>query len=145
MWYGDSVTLKDWPDIWLNEGFATWSNWIWSEMQGNKSAHSPVQGLLQTASPAGSGTRRPGDPGAEHLFDWGAVYVRGAMTLQALREKVGDDVFFDIMRDLGAGTPLRCGHDGAVRPALRGEERHGTGRLLPGVAVRVGQAARVVS
>ena len=28
MWYGDSVTLTQWPDIWLHEGFATWSEWI---------------------------------------------------------------------------------------------------------------------
>ena len=38
MWFGDSVTLVKWPDIWLHEGFATWSEWIWSERQGNKSA-----------------------------------------------------------------------------------------------------------
>ena len=38
MWFGDSVTLTTWPDIWLHEGFATWSEWIWSEYQGNKSA-----------------------------------------------------------------------------------------------------------
>ena len=31
MWFGDSVTLTEWPDIWLHEGFATWSEWIWSE------------------------------------------------------------------------------------------------------------------
>ena len=97
MWYGDSVTLKDWPDIWLNEGFATWSNWIWSEMQGNKTAHSQFKAYYVTKSgwlwdpPTGA-------PGADHLFDWGPIYLRGAMTLQALREKVGDDVFFDILR-----------------------------------------------
>src|SRR5215218_4235434 len=38
MWFGDSVTLTTWPDIWLHEGFATGSEWIWSERQGNKSA-----------------------------------------------------------------------------------------------------------
>ena len=39
MWFGDSVTLTEWPDIWLHEGFATWSEWIWSEHEGNRSAH----------------------------------------------------------------------------------------------------------
>src|SRR4051794_38793138 len=30
-WFGDAVTLRTWPDIWLHEGFATWSEWIWFE------------------------------------------------------------------------------------------------------------------
>ena len=38
MWFGDSVSLELWPDIWLNEGFATWSEWIYSEMNGRQTA-----------------------------------------------------------------------------------------------------------
>ena len=38
MWFGDSVTLTEWPDIWLHEGFATWSEWIWSERTGGDTA-----------------------------------------------------------------------------------------------------------
>ena len=48
MWFGDSVTLTTWPDIWLHEGFATWSEWIWSEHQGNKSAHQWFEQLYNT-------------------------------------------------------------------------------------------------
>jgi aminopeptidase N len=100
MWYGDSVTLTEWPDIWLHEGFATWSEWIWSEYTGRKSAHKWFTTLYNTpASNAAFWTPPPGDPGsADHLFD-GTIYDRGAMTLQALREKVGDPVFFRILRD----------------------------------------------
>ena len=60
MWFGDSVTLTEWPDIWLHEGFATWSEWIWSEYQGNKSAAQVVRAALQhpAAEPARSGTLR---------------------------------------------------------------------------------------
>jgi len=98
MWYGDSVTLTRWPDIWLHEGFATWSEWIWSEHNGRESAHQSFQDLYRT--PAGDTefwTPPPGNPGdPAHLFD-GTVYDRGAMTLQALREKVGDQTFFRIM------------------------------------------------
>ena len=49
MWFGDSVTLTTWPDIWLHEGFATWSEWIWSEQQGNKTAAQYFKGALQHA------------------------------------------------------------------------------------------------
>jgi aminopeptidase N len=100
MWYGDSVTLRQWPDIWLHEGFATWSEWIWSEHQGERSAHDIFQELYATpASDTDFWAPPPANPGeAANLFD-GTIYDRGGMTLQALREKLGDRVFFRIMRD----------------------------------------------
>lgn len=98
-WFGDSVTLGDWPDIWLNEGFGMWSEWMWSEGQGGMTAHEHFQ--YWHAMPEINDwlwTPPPGDPGGpEDLFAW-SVYLRGAMTLQALREKVGDDAFFRILR-----------------------------------------------
>jgi aminopeptidase N len=99
MWYGDSVTLTQWPDIWLHEGFATWSEWIWSEHDGRKSAHQWFENLYNTpAQDTAFWTPPPGDPGTPaNLFD-GTIYYRGAMTLQALREKVGDAAFFRILR-----------------------------------------------
>ena len=103
MWFGDSVTLTEWPDIWLHEGFATWSEWIWSEHQGQKTAHKFFQNLYNTpAQDTAFWTPPPGDPGSPvYLFN-GTIYNRGAMTLQALREKVGDGAFFQILRDWAA-------------------------------------------
>lgn len=102
MWVGDSVTLADWPDIWLNEGFAFWSEWIWSEGQGRRTAHEWFQYYLTMPVLATLGYSiwipPPGDPWSpEYLFAY-SIYVRGAMTLQALREKVGDDIFFPLLR-----------------------------------------------
>jgi aminopeptidase N len=100
MWYGDSVTLTQWPDIWLHEGFATWSEWIWSEHDGRKSAHQYFETLYNTpAQDTVFWTPPPANPGTPvYLFN-GTIYNRGGMTLQALREKVGDPTFFRIMRD----------------------------------------------
>ena len=103
MWYGDSVTLGHWPDIWLHEGFATWSEWIWSEHQGRKSAHQWFNTLYNTpAQDTAFWTPPPGDPGSPEFLFNGTIYDRGAMTLQALREKVGDAAFFHILRDWAA-------------------------------------------
>jgi aminopeptidase N len=100
MWYGDSVTLTQWPDIWLHEGFATWSEWIWSEHVGNKSAAQYFNQLYNTpAQDDAFWNPPPGNPGtAARLFD-GTIYDRGGMTLQALRQKIGDATFFRTMRD----------------------------------------------
>jgi aminopeptidase N len=100
MWFGDSVTLTQWQDIWLHEGFATWSEWIWSEHQGNKSAAQWFKQLYSTpAKDTAFWNPPPADPGAAaFLFD-GTIYYRGGMTLEALREKVGDFTFSRIIRD----------------------------------------------
>jgi aminopeptidase N len=100
MWYGDSVTLTRWPDIWLHEGFATWSEWIWSEHQGNKTAAQWFKQLYNTpAQDEAFWNPPPGDPGTPVLLFNGTIYYRGAMTLEALRQKVGDAMFKRIMRD----------------------------------------------
>jgi len=98
MWFGDAVTLRTWPDIWLNEGFATWSEWIWAERQGGPSAGQRFRELA--ATPAGDSSfwnPPPGDPGAPaDLFDR-TIYDRGAMTLEALRERIGHRRFITVM------------------------------------------------
>jgi aminopeptidase N len=100
MWYGDSVTLTEWPDIWLHEGFATWSEWIWSEGQGNRSAQQWFDRLYSTSAKDDRfWNPPPAVPGdASFLFN-GTIYYRGGLTLQALRVKVGEFTFSRILRD----------------------------------------------
>jgi aminopeptidase N len=92
-WVGDAVSPATWKDVWLNEGFATYAEWLWLERTGQGSAADAArsfQGSSKLDAP-------PGDPGPEELFA-DTVYLRGGMTLQALREEVGDDAFFEILR-----------------------------------------------
>ncbi len=96
-WFGDSVTPAKWRDIWLNEGFATYAEWLWSEKTGGRTA----QQIFQTAYNAGPGADVwkgvLADPGRDHIFD-NLVYQRGAMAVHALRKELGDDVFFRLLR-----------------------------------------------
>ena len=98
-WYGDTVTLHHWRDIWINEGFAEFSSWLWSEHSGGPTAAQRLRNLMkQPASAHSLWDPPPGNPGSAEQIFAGSVYVRGAATLQALREKVGDHTFFRIMR-----------------------------------------------
>jgi len=95
-WFGDSVTPALWKDVWLNEGFATYSEWLWSEHLGGPSADAIAHGVHDAL--AKDAPVLPGDPGADHLFDEQAVYERPAVMLQAVRKTVGDDAFFTILK-----------------------------------------------
>ncbi|MFD4947436.1 M1 family metallopeptidase [Streptomyces sp. NPDC058239] len=97
-WYGDSVSVKGWKDIWINEGFARYSQWLWSEKEGEGTAQE-LADYTYAQHPADDTfwTVKPGDPGPDNQFD-AAVYDRGALAIQALRNKVGDETFFELLK-----------------------------------------------
>ncbi|MGQ4415252.1 M1 family metallopeptidase [Streptomyces sp. SAS_269] len=96
-WFGDSVSVARWKDTWLNEGFATYAQWLWAEHQGTRSAHDSFRAAYD-ARPADSSfwQIKVADPQRDTMFA-SAVYQRGAMTLQMLRERIGDRAFFRLL------------------------------------------------
>jgi len=95
-WFGNSLTLRRWRDIWLHEGFACYAEWLWSENSGGPTAHH----LAEQAYSGLVGKPRDivvGDPGPVDMFD-DRIYKRGALTVHALRSRLGDDSFFTLLR-----------------------------------------------
>ena len=116
-WFGDSVSVHDWRDIWLNEGLATWFETLWDDYGGSQSMHDWLVSTWQSHAADASFWDLPvGDPGRTRLFDE-AVYIRGAMTVEALRQRIGATAFDTLLRRWVA------------------ERRHGTGATADFVAL----------
>jgi aminopeptidase N len=123
-WFGDSVSVENWNEIWLNEGFATYAEWLWEEGEGNRSAQVTFDRLYAAAaSPIWKVP--PGAPGVDELFGE-SVYTRGGLTLHALRMTVGDRAFFEIVKAWAAEQA----HGNATTPEFIALAERISGRQL---------------
>lgn len=114
-WFGNSVSIADWRHIWLNEGFAKYAEWLWSERSGGPDAHqlaATAHRLLETLPQ----DLRLSDPGRKSMFD-DRLYERGGVALHAVRCALGDDAFFGMLRGWASShrggavtTPMFAAH-----------------------------------
>jgi aminopeptidase N len=95
-WFGDCVSPALWRDMWLNEGFASYAEWLWAEHEGGSEGYErSVRGAYRSLRENRTGS--PFDPGVERVFGE-RVYMRGAMVLHGLRSEVGAETFFRILK-----------------------------------------------
>jgi aminopeptidase N len=110
MWFGNNVTLAQWNDIFTSEAYASWAQWGYSERLEGRSNGRTANDQLNEAYDRLKGDAdfwriTMIDPGAANLF--GTVYARGPMTLQALRNVIGDEAFFALAREWGQAPGSR--------------------------------------
>jgi aminopeptidase N len=113
-WFGDMITCSTWADIWLNEGFATWTEAFWYESYSGYAAYkADINGDASSylSSNPGWPISDPAwainTPSTDVLFNYAITYAKGACVLHQLRYVLGDSLFFQSMKAYCADTNLK--------------------------------------
>ena len=98
-WFGDKVTCKNWHHIWLNEGFATYSEGIYKEAKYGKSSYNNFINSKMSTAKGAQGTVWVQDiSNVNSIFNYARSYAKGSVVLHMLRGITGDSTFFNILR-----------------------------------------------
>ncbi|HEX6791429.1 MAG TPA: M1 family aminopeptidase, partial [Candidatus Krumholzibacteria bacterium] len=111
-WYGDTITTRTWPHLWLNEGFATYGALLYFQQRSNlyPGTYETNLGTTMNSALNAVGTLVLEDTtSVSNMFASSRVYNKGAMVLYMLRWMVGDTVFKNIMQAYASDPALRYG------------------------------------
>ncbi len=106
-WWGDKITCNTFNHIWLNEGFATYSEALWDDYKYGRAAYKQT---MRNAAYYGPGTIYVEDPNDfNEIFDSNLSYNKASWVLHMLRHIVDDTMFFDILQAYYADPGVEYG------------------------------------
>ncbi|MGB2869766.1 MAG: M1 family aminopeptidase [Bacteroidota bacterium] len=98
-WFGDMITMGSWSDLWLNEGFASYAEALYSERAYGKHSYDSTMNSHMLDAKLANGSVFVADTlNQSVLFAWGTVYRKGSTVLHMLRHVLGDSVFFGALK-----------------------------------------------
>jgi aminopeptidase N len=107
-WFGDMITCANWPNIWMNEGFATYAEALYLErLTGVSSYKADIGYDMMSASYASGSVYVQDTADVNHLFDGNLVYAKGAVILHMLRHVLGDSIFFHSLKSYATDPRFR--------------------------------------
>lgn len=103
-WWGNLITCKTFNDIWLNEGFARYCQALWAEHMYGREAYFD---FMNNHAYYGAGTIYVENPSSNsQIFSAGLSYNKASWVLHMLRHKVGETMFFDILKSYALNDSL---------------------------------------
>jgi len=109
-WFGDLITMKSWQDIWLNEGFATYSEALYFEHRDGRAVYQNYMTNMSNGIPSAGSVFVRDTSSVSTIFNSGLVYRKGAWVLHMLRHVIGDSTFFQLLRSYVADPRYRFGN-----------------------------------
>ncbi len=104
-WFGDKITCRNWENIWLNEGFATYSQAIYHEAVGGITAYNDFMRPTMSTAKTAVGTIYVQDVNSiAEIFSPNRTYAKGCVVLHMLRGVTGDSSFFQTLREFAMDT-----------------------------------------
>ncbi len=109
-WFGDLITCRTWPDLWLNEGFAQYFEAVYRERMYGETAFRSRMAQRITSAKTAVGTLHVQDTAnVSNLFASSRVYNKGSVVLHMLRHSLGDSVFFAAIKSYATDPALMYG------------------------------------